>query len=83
MSKANLKLLGLGLLWIGGGMTLLILSGRIGPWFLVTVPVLMVTVGLLSYRVRCHLCGWALIKRGLFVAPYAPRRCPSCGEKVA
>lgn len=82
MSKANLKLLGLAVLWIGGAMTLLMLSVRVGPWLLPTIPLLMITVGLLSYRVRCHRCGWSLIKRGIFVAPYAPRNCPSCGEKV-
>ena len=83
MSRANVKLLGLGILWIGGGMVLLVLSGQVGPWLLLAIPLLMITLGVLSYRVRCHRCGWSLIKRGLFVAPYAPRNCPSCGEKVA
>lgn len=83
MSGANLKLLGLAVLWICSAVVLMALAGRIGPWFLVTVPALMVAVAVLSYRVRCHHCGWSLIKRGIFVAPYAPRSCPKCGEKVA
>jgi hypothetical protein len=83
LSKANLKLLGLGMLWIGGGMALMILSGQVGGWLLLVIPLLMITVGVLTYRVRCHVCRWPLIKRWWGVAPYAPRACPKCGETVA
>jgi len=83
VSKANLKLLGLGLLWIGGAFVLLALSESVSPWLLPAILLLMITVAALSYRVRCHGCRWPLIKRGLFVVPYAPRSCPNCGEKVA
>jgi hypothetical protein len=82
VSKANLKLLGLAALWIGGAFGLLALAGAIGGWFLLSIPLLMIIVGVLSYRVRCHRCGWSLIKRGLVVALYAPRNCPSCGDKA-
>jgi hypothetical protein len=83
VSNANLKLLGLAVLWIGGAFVLIGLAGMVGGWFFISIPVLMITVAWLSYRVRCHRCGWSLIKRGIFVFPYAPRNCPSCGEKVA
>ena len=79
MSQANLKLLGLAALFFGGFFLLSALGGAL----LFAMPVLVISVALLSYRVRCHRCGWSLIKRGIFVFPYAPKSCPSCGEKVA
>jgi hypothetical protein len=63
-------------------MVLLVLSDTVSPLFLPAILLLMITVGLLSYRVRCHCCGWSLIKRGFFVFPYAPKNCPKCGEVV-
>lgn len=83
LSKANLKLLGLGLLWIVGGMFLLSLSVEVSPWLFLTIPLLMILCAILSYRVRWHRCGWSLIKRGIFVTPNAPRNCSRCGEEVA
>ena len=63
-------------------MFLLYLALTINEWILIGVLILMITVSVLSYRVRCHSCRWPLIKRWWGYAPFAPKNCPKCGEKV-
>lgn len=83
LSRANQRLSGLIALWMVVGMILGILGLTINKWILVGVFALMIAVSVLSYQVRCHSCGWPLIKRWWGYAPFAPRNCPKCGEKVA
>ena len=82
LSKTNKRLFGIYTVWMVGGFFLMILAGTISEWILVGVFLLMIAVVVMSYRVRCHSCRWPLIKRWWGYAPYAPRACPKCGEKV-